>query len=80
MFCVLLSKDEEVAGQQEPAGHGGHKMSAVAWSWSDGDAFPEANFPVNYHLPSSWSSFFFSDFLIYLLFVFFLMTFYESKV
>jgi hypothetical protein len=33
--------DEEVSGQQEPAGHGGHKMSAVAWCWSAGDKHPE---------------------------------------
>lgn len=30
-----------MAGQQEPAGHGGHKMSAVAWSWAQGDEIPE---------------------------------------
>ena len=33
--------DLEISGQQEPAGHGGHKMSAVAWSWSSGDPDPE---------------------------------------
>ena len=33
--------DHEVPGQQEPAGHGGHKLSALAWCWSHGDAFPE---------------------------------------
>jgi len=33
--------DEEVPGQQEPAGHGGHKLSALAWCRSHGDPFPE---------------------------------------
>ena len=38
---IFYVGDEEVAGQQEPAGHGGHKMSAVAWCWSEGDENPE---------------------------------------
>lgn len=33
--------DDEVSGQQCPAGHGGQKLSANNWSWSTGDVCPE---------------------------------------
>ena len=38
---IFHVSDDEIGGQQETPGHGGHKMSAMAWSWSSGDIFPE---------------------------------------